>query len=269
MTVNISSLQNELLKLINKEQTDEDFVYNESNSLKGGNQIPIENILSASNTSNSDLSGGDNISGMVENILTGGNITNTTEEKNDEEKDKIDNNTSDKEIFTNILLEDTPTADTKDESNNTLDAETISNILLEDNKPLEGGNKQDKEKEHLEEESDTSSDDEEENEEESDTSSEEENEEDNNIEDIIDTDNDENNDEDNDDSDTDSEESEEESEDDEDNKLKSEYIKIINEFNAPASKLTGGLVGGNNEQSRVQPSRVKVISMFPYIVKLQ
>ena len=31
----------------------------------------------------------------------------------------------------------------------------------------------------------------------------------------------------------------------------------------------GGLVGGNNEQSRVQPSRVKVISMFPYIVKLQ
>lgn len=244
MTVSISSLQNELLKLLNKDN-DENVDELESGKIEGGS-IPIENILSASNTINNDLSGGDNISGMVENILTGGNA-----------KPNIENNTSDREIFTNILLEDSKT----DEHNHDklTNAEIINGILNEDGiKTINGGKDDDPPNDEGKDDNVESID-----------------EEDDNVEG-----NDEEG-EDGDTSDTSSGEGEEssdelsdyseysDSDDDEEepSEFSAKYINIINEFNTPATKLTGGLVGGNTASSNTQNSRVKLISMFPYIVR--
>ena len=131
MTVSISSLQSELLNLLNGTNDAHD-----DNPLAGGSEVPIENVLEASNDAptNSDLKGGDNIQGMLENILTGGN-----KKSNDVPEDK---NTSESTIIENILLEDEKSD--KEQSKSPEDA--INEILIQgsgDDK-IEGGDKEEK-----------------------------------------------------------------------------------------------------------------------------
>lgn len=69
MTLSISSLQEELLKLFNPV---------ESSSAKDETPTDVSIIDSAITTNSSDLTGGQNISEIVGNILEGGNVNKTT-----------------------------------------------------------------------------------------------------------------------------------------------------------------------------------------------
>lgn len=136
MTTNISSLQSELLKLMNDKGADE-------------NEISIENVLpvaggTVDEIANPDLKGGQNIRDMVDNVLTGGG-----------KQEAVDSNsTSESEIMKNILLEDAEKVDEDDAT-----AKEVIEMIHEDG--TKGGNK-----------SDSTSDDEEEEDESDDSTSE-------------------------------------------------------------------------------------------------
>ena len=135
MTVSISSLQSELLNLLNGSNDVND------NPLNGGAEtsaeVSIEDVLESTpdENANSDLKGGDNIQGMLENILTGGNKKPTSDAAPE------DNNTSESAIIENILLED----EKVDSEQNKLPEDAINEILIQgsgDEQPIEGGDKQ-------------------------------------------------------------------------------------------------------------------------------
>ena len=257
MTVNISSLQTELLKLLSNDK-----------------EIPMETVLNQSldvdEVVNKDLKGGENIAAMTENLLTGGDL---------------DNGASSKEIVSNILMDD------KKEIKNQ-PADIIEQIIEKEkdvNDNMEGGEKKkqtkfnessnDESTDESDESSDStdSTDESDESSESTDDSNDESGTEQNKND--APNENDEFNDEQQAKSDLDepndelknsmlnlsSDYDDSDSYDDSDNEnLSSSYISIINEFSTPATKkkLTGGLVNSSS-------SRVKVIPMFPYIIKTE
>lgn len=245
MTVNISSLQTELLKLLSNDK-----------------EIPMETVFNQSfdvdEVVNKDLKGGENIAAMTENLLTGGDL---------------DNGASSKEIVSNILMDDKKETENKP-------ADIIEQIIEKEkdvNDNMEGGEKKKQTKfNESSDESESSDDDENESSESTDESDESDTEQNKND---AQNENDEFNDEQQAKSDSDepndelknsmlnlsSDYDDSDSYDDSDNEnLSSSYISIINEFSTPATKkkLTGGLVNSSS-------SRVKVIPMFPYIIKTE
>ena len=129
MTVNSliggsSTLQNELLKLLggtekNENENNDDEIHKKSKKTKQVNEskqnnenMELENIIKDSINKqniedakyiNSDITGGTNIVGLVENILAGGNLNNTNES---EIKDTSNNAMiSGEDIIGNILIE--------------------------------------------------------------------------------------------------------------------------------------------------------------------
>ena len=142
MTVNSliggsSTLQNELLKLLGgteENENNDDEIHKKSiktkqvNESKQNNEnMELENIIKNSINKqniedakyvNSDMTGGTNIVGLVENILAGGNLNNTNES---EIKDTSNNAMiSGEDIIGNILIEG---GDNKSSLTNDLDSE--------------------------------------------------------------------------------------------------------------------------------------------------
>lgn len=142
MTVNSliggsSTLQNELLKLLGgteENENNDDEIHKKSiktkqvNESKQNNEnMELENIIKDSINKqniedvkyvNSDMTGGTNIVGLVENILAGGNLNNTNES---EIKDTSNNAMiSGEDIIGNILIEG---GDNKSSLTNDLDSE--------------------------------------------------------------------------------------------------------------------------------------------------
>ena len=258
MTTNISSLQSELLKLLNANGDITEMEYADA--------ISTENINGEQ--TNLDLKGGNDLGEIVDNML-GGNVDN-------EKSTPATNDKNPKEIISDILL------DSKDNGNKNKD-DDIANIIddiYEDN--MKGGttdtetnstkpssNKSNNKEEEDDSDSDSDSD--------GDESESSDSDDETNADDNTDADDNDNTDADDNDndftqpegdgSDDDSDEDDESSEssddsDSEDGELSSKYISIINEFKSKPVRMTGGLVGGSSNSGRV-----KIIPMFPYIIK--
>ena len=266
MTVNISSLQTELLKLLNEDK-----------------EIPMETVLNQSSDVdeivNKDLKGGDNIATMTENLLTGGDLNNEA---------------SSKEIVSNILMDDKKDIETNEQPADIIEQIVENNV---ENKDMEGGTKNKHPESNSsikdEDEKDESNDENKSNDNKNDGNKDDNKNDDESSDEDDDDEDDESDDEDDesDDEDDEDDESNEEndengerninydvlegddsddstedddSEDDDNDNLSSSYISIINEFSTPASKkkLSGGLVSSSS-------SHVKVIPMFPYIIKTE
>ena len=225
MTVSISSLQTELLKLLNGDNPLEETLPEESTDDK--KEIDIENVIT-DEVQNADLKGGDNIEGMIANILTGG-----------DKSTKIDNQTSEQDIIGNILLEDEKNVDEQKTPE-----QSINESLIEggEDSTISGGKKNNSsnaetfdindnndEEDHTEEQANIQ------------TNSEEEHNDSSSL------------------SEYDSSEYSDISSDESDNDEK--YVSVIKEFTTPAPALTGGLVGSSQPNTRI-----RIIPMFPYIL---
>lgn len=249
MTTNISSLQSELLKLLNANGDITEMEYADA--------ISTENINGEQ--TNLDLKGGNDLGEIVDNML-GGNVDN-------EKSTPATNDKNPKEIISDILL------DSKDNGNKNKD-DDIANIIddiYEDN--MKGGTtdiktnstKPSSNKSNNKEDDDSDSDSDSDGDESESSDSDDET----NADDNIDPDDNDNDftqtkgDGSDDDSDEDDESTESSDDSDsEDGELSSKYISIINEFKSKPVRMTGGLVGGSSNSGRV-----KIIPMFPYIIK--
>ena len=133
MTVNISSLQSELLKLLNA-----------NGDIEDEESLNMKDYMSSSaingNEDNKDLKGGDDVGAIVDN-LTGGNASANEDKPND-------NNTSAGDIVSNILVEDKTNNDNDNdnddnnspEGENATPEEIIDQIVNQD-ELLSGGKK--------------------------------------------------------------------------------------------------------------------------------
>ena len=160
MTVNYliggsSTLQNELLKLLSGENIDE--VLSQEPQTKPEETVEIKDVISNAISKqtqedakfvNSDMSGGTNIVGLVENILAGGNLNNPgTNSGTNEAK------TRPEEVISNILVEGGSSEKTGVNKN---PEDTIKEILIDDKKTIikGGGGEGDNEEEDNDDEED-------------------------------------------------------------------------------------------------------------------
>ena len=267
MTTNISSLQSELLKLLN---ANGDIT-----------QIEYEDAVSTANINgdeqNKDLKGGADLSQIVDNML-GGNIDSKQEAPPTNDK-------SPKEIIGDMLLDSNEGNGAATDNGTTIE-KIIDDIYENEDKSIKGGNNEttteDETKDETEKKSedkspkqntnndDTDSD----SDDDSDASDETDSDSESDASDETNSDSDENDNEQsstptqepsiNDDSDSDDSNSDSDDSDSDDSRdLSSKYISIINEFNSKPVRMTGGLVGGSSGSE----GRVKIIPMFPYVVK--
>ena len=219
MTVNYliggsTSLQNELLKLLGENEEIQPSEKEETVKLNDviKDAVVKQNIEDAKFV-NSDMSGGTNIVGLVENILAGGGLNNKDEKQVSNKDEKQNNNSvvSGEEIIGNILIEG---GDRVDNENS---GEIKENGLVEEDKYVSDDDISDGSK------------------------------------DIS--------------ANSDDDDSTNENSDDSDDEFGNQYIKIINEMrnynnNNPDHQnlsLSGGSVKTVN--------RVKVLNMFPWILK--
>jgi len=242
MTVNYliggsSTLQNELLKLLSGEEN-KDEVPSQEPQTNSEETVELKEVISNAISKqnqedakfvNSDMSGGTNIVGLVENILAGGNLNNPGTNVGTSSGTNVEPNeatTRPEDVISNILVEGgssekTVSVDTKNPD------EVIKEILLDDkNAAIKGGGEEEEEKTDDDDDDDKRSDDDDET------------------------------------SDEDAETDEEYNSDS--SNFENRYIKIISEMrnsgkNSSSSTLTGGNVQSVN--------RVKVLNMYPWILK--
>lgn len=279
MTVNYliggnSTLQNELLKLLGDKEAeeiknvkikgDDEGVKkdneNDANNTKDEDKVKIENVIKdaildqkmeEAKYVNSEMSGGANIVGLVENILAGGNLNNAENSNEQVENTNESNNTEQVENSNEIINE----PEKKDKEAIVPGDEIIGNILIEGgNNDISGGNSNNlkdvddvddgPDDELVEEtEPDTIDDHDEDGENElNDDEDENENSENYDTDDADDTD-----------------------DSDDENEVNDKYIKIISEMRDSNSSNYNNtsLSGGSVESAK----RVKILNMFPWILK--
>ena len=268
MTTNISSLQSELLRLLNANGDITKMEYEDA--------ISYERINGKE--SNMDLKGGDDLKEMVDNML-GGNA-------NANGDALMTNDKNPKEIISDMLLD---SKEDDDKSNDKEVSEIIKDIYEDKDDNITGGTKQSKKKNTAVKPNKEDPNDETtkpDNKESSSSSSSSSSESSSSSSDSDMSDDEQDN--------INSSESEEEDEnnqkpeansitidgpendysdysssysdsdyDEANTNLSSKYISIINEFKSKPVKMTGGLVGGSANSD----GRVKIIPMFPYVIK--
>ena len=270
-----STLQNELLRLLGDKEAeeiknikikgDDEGVKkdneNDANNTEDEDKVKIENVIKdaildqkmeEAKYVNSEMSGGANIVGLVENILAGGNLNNTenpneqvenSNESNSTEQIENSNNTENSNEQVENSNEVINEPEKKDKEAIVPGDEIIGNILIEGGNDISGGNSNnlkdidDVDDEQIEENEEGEPDDHDEDGE-------------NEL---------------NDDDENEDENENDYSDDEDDNEVNDKYIKIISEMRDSNSNNHNNtsLSGGSVESAK----RVKILNMFPWILK--